>query len=330
MIKLIKDTIIKENKIEYILSTIGCSKIDNISNTEWIYANYPTGDNPKGVCINRSNLSFSSKSNHGKGDIISLVMQVLNFNLPKTLDWFKFHLGIISYNNFKPKVSIFGGVYSDIKKNKETEVKIYNNSLLDSYKNIPNLKFLQDGISLETQLKYNIMYDEETDRIIIPYFTEDGLIGVSGRLNYKSLKKPKYIAMLPYKKTKTLYGVYQNYKNLVGNRIYVFEAEKSVMISDSMGIYNSVAVGHCGVSRKQKNILLSLNPTEIILCFDEGINEDTILSIANIFKNKNKLLTCNVGYIYDEENKYLKKYEKQSPIECGYWEELIKNNIRWL
>ena len=332
MIKIIKETIIKEDKIEFILNKLGCEKID-LKHEEWVYSNYPNGDNPKGVCINKRNLAFSSKSNHGKGDIISLAMQILNIELSKALDWFKFNLGIVEYCKYTPKKILFGGLYKDMKSNFKIEKsKIYDISILNSYKNIPNIKFLQDGISLETQLKYKIMYDEESDRIIIPYFTDNGLIGISGRINYNNMsyKIPKYMAMVNYKKTRSLYGLYENYKNLVSNRIYVFEAEKSVMIADSMGIYNTVAVGHCGISRTQKNILLSLNPSEVIVCFDEGISEQTILDICKIFKTRSNLLKCKVGYIYDEDNKYLRKYEKESPIESKNWEELIKNNIKYL
>lgn len=331
MIATIKDYIIKNNKIECILELLDCNNIDSKCNSDWIYACYPNGDNRKGVCINKNTLAFTSMSGHGKGDIFTLTMQILKLDLYNSMKWLKFKLGIISDSKYI-KREIFGGIYKKIKQNKSLEEsKIYDMDLLLQYKDIGNIRFMKDNISLNTQLKYKIMYDVESDRIIIPYLNEDGLAGIVGRKNEDVLydTQYKYLALLPYKKTNFLYGYYQNYQNLINNRIYIFEAEKSVMQSDTLGIFNCMATGHGGLSKKQRNLILGLNPTEVVICFDEGFDISNIKNVCNMFKRKNKLLNIKVGYIFDNSNKYMKKYQKQSPIECGNWDKLISEKIIW-
>lgn len=185
---------------------------------------------------------------------------------------------------------IFGGVYEHIIHRADSPPKTYDESILDNYLKVPNVRFQRDNISLETQMEFGISYDVNTDRIVIPIRDQHGsLMGIKGRRNYETDNEddPKYLYLVPCQMSKTLFGYSTNYSSMYGGTVMVFESEKSVLQCASYGYHNAVALGSNSLSEYQAKMILSLNPQKVIFMLDSDLplkntkrNIDTLRSVA--------------------------------------------------
>ena len=187
---------------------------------------------------------------------------------------------------------IFGGVYEHIIHRADSPPKTYDESILDDYLKVPNVRFQRDHISLETQMEFGISYDVNTDRIVIPIRDQHGsLMGVKGRRNYETDNEddPKYLYLVPCQMSKTLFGYSTNYSSMYGSTVMVFESEKSVLQCARYGYHNAVALGSNGLSEYQAKMILSLNPQKVIFMLDSDLplentkrNIDMLRSVATM------------------------------------------------
>lgn len=236
------------------------------------------GHNPTAIRIKLANNDKLFVTDYTRGvsyDIINYIINVKNISFINVIRTIKSELGITDFYELSAKHSVFGGFYDRIKKRSDDlYVKTYSESILKDYQTAYNKKFLLDNISAESQNKFEIGYDVVSQRITIPIRNEYGdLIGVKGRANWDVKDdEPKYLYLVPCAMSSTLYGYCQNYKHLVGNDIYVYEAEKSVMQCDSYGIHNCVSLGSNSISPKQCKLLMELNPKRIVFMLDKGLD----------------------------------------------------------
>ena len=187
---------------------------------------------------------------------------------------------------------IFGGVYEHIIHRADSPPKTYDESILDDYLKVPNVRFQHDHISLETQMEFGISYDVNTDRIVIPIRDQHGsLMGVKGRRNYETDNEddPKYLYLVPCQMSKTLFGYSTNYSSMYGGTVMIFESEKSVLQCASYGYHNAVALGSNSLSEYQAKMILSLNPQKVIFMLDNDLplnntkrNIDMLCSVATM------------------------------------------------
>ena len=185
---------------------------------------------------------------------------------------------------------IFGGVYEHIIHRADSPPKTYDESILDNYLKVPNIRFQRDYISLEAQIEFSISYDINTDRIVIPIRDQHGsLMGIKGRRNYETDNEedPKYLYLVPCQMSKTLFGYSTNYSSMYGDTVMVFESEKSVLQCASYGYHNAVALGSNSLSEYQAKMILSLNPQKVIFMLDSDLplentkrNIDMLRSVA--------------------------------------------------
>lgn len=240
-------------------------------------------------------------------DIISIVRKILKID---------------DFSIFREPQGIFGGFYEKIRKKNEYTCRTYDESILNKYVALANMRFIRDNITIDAQQFFNIRYDVESQGIVIPIYNQVGeLMGVKVRCNYDVQDgEMKYYYLIPCQMSQTLYGYSQNYNYLVNNVIYIFESEKSVMQCYSYGIRNCVALGSGSISRKQVRMLLELNPKKIIFMHDTGYDLENILRNINMVKSYSRFSEVELGYwdyfdrLYDD---------KLSPSDSGR-EELLR------
>ena len=240
-------------------------------------------------------------------DIISVVRKILKID---------------DFSIFREPQGIFGGFYEKIRKKNEYTCRTYDESILNKYVALANMRFIRDNITIDAQQFFNIRYDVESQGIVIPIYNQVGeLMGVKVRCNYDVQDgEMKYYYLIPCQMSQTLYGYSQNYNYLVNNVIYIFESEKSVMQCYSYGIRNCVALGSGSISRKQVQMLLELNPKKIIFMHDVGFDLENILRNINMVKSYSRFSEVELGYwdyfdrLYDD---------KLSPSDSGR-EELLR------
>ena len=225
---------------------------------------------------------------------------------------------------------MFGGIYEGLScKNREIKLKTYNESVLDKYEQIGNLRFLRDGISLETQKFFDIRFSVEDNAIILPLHNEMGdLIGAKARINDEPQEgESKYYYPLPTQVSQTLYGYSKNYSYLYGNDVIVVESEKSVAQGYTFGVRNIVALGSSAVSEKQSKMLLQLQPKRIILAFDEGLAFEQVQRNADMIKSFCSMFEVEIWYWDADQD--LDINPKSSPTDMGKekFEEIMQDQL---
>lgn len=301
----LKEYIIQKNLTEDLLYKMGCKDIKDCG--EYYMTNRPLGDNPKGCQVWKNSLSVKIYTPHeGTGDIYNLVSATYNIDFFSSIKKITSLLGIYfegsMHKNNKKDYSMCILKYKNTQYNLKN-MKYYNDEIISDYIQLPNLLWVKEGILPNTQIKYEIGYDLNSHRITIPHFSLDlskgKYIGIMGRTmydNYELFGIPKYLPLVEFPKSQSLYGYMQNYLNIqqIGYCI-IYESEKSVLLRDSKRDYTAIALGGTNISKFQEKMLLALN-VPLIFAFDGGIELKYILTQCERFYKYR-----NVYYIYNEE-----------------------------
>ena len=136
-----------------------------------------------------------------------------------------------------------------------------------------------------------------------------------------------------YDRGKVLYGLNFNKRAIkAAKRAIIFEAEKSTMLMHEYGMDMSVSLGGKEIHPRQKEIIKSLYLDNCVLCLDESVTEEEIIEECKKIQILNPFFRNKIGYIYDRDNKYMKKGSKCSPIDLGIdiFLKLLEECLVWI
>lgn len=295
----------------------------------------PGGDNPAGILVYTDSLKvLGTTRNEYTGDILTLVMKLKDCDFKEAINFVAKEIGFKDDEvKYKPP---FGGFYKKIARadeDFEQELTEHSESELPS-PNCLSKRFLDDNIPLITQEQWGVRYSIEDDAVLIPIYSMSGkLIGCKARANGDVEMDKRWWAKIRYPKTQVVYGLFQNYANIVQKgTLLVFEAEKSVLQCAGYGCLNAVAVAGHAISKIQVRQIKSMLCKRIIVCFDEGLSEDEIKFEAEKLVSKNRLITNKVGYVFDPDHEVLKAGGKESPSDNGKEKllQLLNKHVRWI
>lgn len=238
---------------------------------------------PKSLVIylkSNDNLIVKDHARNLTRDIFNLIINQKVVSFKDVIQTAKHITGVDDYYCPETKYKAFGGFYHGLKSKSKTHLITYDDAILDQYKPCANLRFLKDGISVATQKYFGIGYSVVDQAITIPIYSEDGrLIGVKARIN----KNPEDGEQKYYYLTDgcmmscTLYGYSHNYEYLEGaDTVCIYESEKSVMQCYSLNYRCAVAIGSSNLSKKQAQMLLSLNAKRYVFMMDKGLPFETV------------------------------------------------------
>lgn len=263
-------------------------------------------------------------------DLIDLVSYTLDCNFIEAVKGICNEIGISYYYDFSediPESFKILQLISDMQQYDEVRdekpIQPIDPEILNYYKPYVNDLFHKDGIDYRVQREFGIGYDEYSNRITIPIFSETGdLIGVKGRLFKEQLNENevKYLYLEPVPKGRVLYGLNKTMPYISReNTVYIFESEKGVMQAFSYGNCNSVATGGKTVSAVQIDMLTRLG-AKLVFCFDKDVKKTEIEELAARFVDG-----VPIYYMYDTDGKL---EGKQSPTDSReVWRYMLKNNI---
>ena len=331
----LKSYILEESRVDEILQSIGCHHIHYHSSGYWTCAN-KDGDNKQAIVVWNNeylpcvNYTRQMVSNGRKTDIIDLVCFANDLTFPEALKYICNLLGIEYYHDFNldiPESLQITDLILKMNQNSTYDIdkplKPISKNILSYYKNRVNNLFLNDNISYSTQQDFQIGYDDSTNRITIPIFSEIGdLVGVKGRLLKEQLSPDdmKYIYLEPCQRSKVIYGLNKTMPYIKrAGRIYVPEAEKGVLQLWDYGDRNAGATGGKELSSQQIELLTRLG-VDIVFVQDKDVKQEEIEELASHFVDQ-----IPIYYIYDNDNIL---NEKESPTDNPEkWKYLKENNI---
>ena len=338
------------NEIEKILEELGFGKI--LNRGRYISACVPNFNNASGFSILIENLyckSFTTNFSFNGGHLFDLVAHMKGYtSFGDTMRWCHKILGLKYEYNGKKEEPKEDSILDFFKKyntkpnkrsTKEVELKFYTDEeIFDMYVRCSYANWIKEGIIAKIQEEFCIGYHFDSKRVVIPhrYWKTGEIIGLIGRticsdeeIEYFDIAK--YFPIIPYPKSKNLYGLWENrqYIEEIKKEIIIFESEKSVMKMKSRGVDNCVAVCCHDLSEEQVRILLSLNVNEIIIAYDSDVDVSFIAMECKKFKglrsvsailNKDNILgekespadVClkDFTFLYDNRVKYKPKRNK--------------------
>jgi hypothetical protein len=344
-IKALKEKLLEDvENIKKILENIGCDRIAPHKNE------YRCAKDKKDLNSTRVVVKFDEYLTARiydlvpvKGDILVIIMELKKCTLSEAIKTCCEVIGVTyEYKSTqKPKTrrNAFNGFYSSIKKEHTYKINInrYEDDILKEYRNKGSIRFKKDNIDYDVQTDFDIMYDYETNRIVVPWRDENGyIIGIMGRYNdsteyceINNISKWLPLPTLSFPKSQFLYGLYQNYKYILQcGIVYIGESEKFVLQCRSFGVFNTVSIGSHDISDRQRELLLSLG-VDIVTCMDEGIPDEFNAEQCKFLKSKSHLVGGRVGFAMVDEI----LNSKESPSDRGIeiWNQCIaEDNIFWV
>lgn len=328
----LKEYIVENNYVENILDGLGCHHIKYHSSGYWTCAN-KDGDNKNAIVIKNNdflgctNYTRQMISGSRTTDLIDLVCFNENLSFPDGLKYVCNLLGMDYYHNFDddvPESLLITKMIMDMSESIDTTydmpLKPISKNILSYYKNRVNDLFAKDNIDYKTQQEFMIGYDEYTNRITIPIFSEiNDLVGVKGRLFKENLEEDdlKYLYLEPCARARILYGLNKTMAFIKKTgKVYVTEAEKGTMQLWAYGYRNSVATGGKKLSNSQIEMLTRLG-VDIVFAFDKDVTTKELEELSERF-----LDNVPIYYILDSDNILL---EKESPTDSPEkWSILVK------
>ena len=333
MLNKIKEQFIEQpEKLVVLLENFGFEHI-NHRGSEIRFARSDSGGS--NISIRLKNNPYCCVSDWSRGvstDIISYIIQEKSVDFREVLQSAKKILNLSDDWRPQQRKELFGGIYSNLScRSNEIKLKTYDESILNNYEQIGNLRFLRDGINLESQKFFDIRFSAEDNAIIIPLHNEFGeLTGAKARINWAPEEgESKYYYPIAAPASQMLYGYSKNYEYLYGaDTIYIGESEKFCMQLYTMGIRNCVSIGSHTLSEKQAKLLLQLQPKSITFMLDEGLDLMETKRNAEILKSVSGMMQIDI-YFFDH-TECLELGPKDSPSDHGIevWNEIIENYIK--
>jgi DNA primase len=288
-LKAIKKRILREDCLIDIYESMGCESI--AVRGKRIEAGLPehfNSTNKRCVQTKFNEHLTSSIRNRGDftGDIFSLVSYIVNNKrgsdiqkdlnnaktfICETLGWREYLKG----GEFEKRIDYLAPMKAILKgRKRKREIKpnpVLPEEILNQYLPYPSYSWMEEGISLRTQKVFDVRFDLESKRIILPMRNRFGkLIGVKGRILKDNDDDRKYLYLYPFNNSQELFNFHFAHQYiLMEKKVYIFEGEKSVLKMFDAGIYNCVAVGSSDLTDVQASIIKNCGlDIEVILCYD--------------------------------------------------------------
>lgn len=314
-IQSIKEYIYKNNKIEYVLLSLGCHHIKYNDKHEYYSAAHKDGDNPSGVIIyNNKYLNYISYSRNVSfddcQDIVNLIQTDNKMEFVQAFKWLHKILGLEFEPYRKPVVkedkkpdplAIFKQIKERRKSVNVDDIREIEEEAINDYVPMLHINWFREGIMPWARKKFGLCYSYKHKRMVIPlrYWATGALLGFNQRTmveNWKELGIKKYFITPSYQKSLNLYGFWENKDTIEKAKCcVVVESEKSVLKRYSLNDGTCVALQGKTISEEQRRIILSLHINEIVIALDKDVPIDEIRFICEKFYKIRK-----VSYIYDK------------------------------
>lgn len=343
----VKERIYSDNKIEDILTELGCWGIDTEQKGKLVVAGLPDGDNPRSVQVkNNPSLGAAIRSKGIVGsifDVISFILYEADTEEKRKSALHKSKYWVCQKYDYYEFIDEFYKATSDptdTKKNYNKwlrnvrsedknyifeQNKVLRGNLLKEYGLCPYKKWNDEGLTCNTQREFGVGIDVRSERITFPIHNSSGeLIGVKGRYcgTDKTIEdRYKYLYILPCNKSLEFFNLHRAMPEIKRkNEVLIVEGAKTVMFLHQWGYKNAISIEGDSLSDTQVGILKSLGiTTKFIFAYDKDKDKAFI-------KDETSRLTGRMKYTIFDRKDYL--VDKDSPCDKGkdIWEVLYNSH----
>lgn len=337
-IKTLKKYIHENNKVEFVLDSIGCHNIKHHPNKDFYSCGNYNGDNIGAINVyNNEYLNVTNwtrtKEFDESSDIITLTQYNKQCSFVDAVKYLHSILGLEYSRTWKQQkkekkfdpLAIFKRRRSKSIPFDPDEIRVLDESVLDEYIPILHIDWLKEGIAPWARDKFGICYSYKRKRVVIPHrhWLTGQLLGVNMRTTIEDSEElgiRKYYLTEGYNKSSNLYGLYENYEEIKkAGYVVVFESEKSVLKNYSRDGHDDerwkhhfngktgVAISGKTISEEQRRILIGLG-VEIIIALDNDVSIDEVRHVCDLFYGIRR-----VSYIKDTKGIL---GEKDSPADA--------------
>lgn len=127
------------------------------------------------------------------------------------------------------------------------------------------------SIDASARAKWQIGWDDEAERVVLPAFDERGTLRFLIRRSI-DFRRPKYLYSHGFSKSSCLWGAcYLNRDQVESNGLILVEGSFDAIRLHQMGYANAVAILGTGLSQKQRTIIDRIGPKKIYFMFDRDL-----------------------------------------------------------
>lgn len=314
------------------------------------------GDSPNKLYYYKDSKTFFCQTHCGTTDILAIVSNVKDLNLPQSIQYICTLLGISTMkegfgadsNEILEDWSFINSFKKNYSKLKESNksINVLNKNTLNMFQKIYTKEWIDDGITKEVMNEYGILYSTLRQSIIIPHFDiNNDLLGIRQRallevdIDVFGKYTPFSICgeMYNHPLSVNLYGIHRNKETIKKKKkVMLVESEKGVLqVASYFGVDNNFTLALCGcakISKIQRKLLLDLGVNEVIIALDrqfETVGDKNYDSWKKHLREKiiNPLLPYFNVYVIWDEGSLLG--HKDSPTDKGKETllKLMKNKI---
>lgn len=212
-------------------------------------------------------------------------------------------------------------------RSKQSKAVILPDNYMERYENAPDKleSWRAEGISDESMARFQVRYDRISNRIVFPIRNPQGqIMNVSGRTldeDWKERGLRKYTYFQPLGIMDTLYGLSENGHSIMSSgEVIIFEGAKSVMLADTWGYSNSVAIMTSHLNLHQMKLLAMLG-CRAVFALDKEIDVSQDEKVCKLCRY------VPVEVVSDPEDLL---QPKMAPVDAGkeVWERLYEHRKR--
>ena len=350
-IQQLKLHIHNENKIEQILTDLGCHSIKDKG--DFISCGNPDGDNKSSVIIykcellNVNNYTRKISESDEVSDLLTLCTFYKKQSNPKhklkdTIIYLHKLLNLPLDKNYKKKeeikleydpLEIFRKVKRKVKISRNEELEIYDESIFHDIIPLAHISLIRErGILPSTCEEFGVGYSLKHKRITLPERLwcgdKNSWIGIMGRTTneaYEMLGIDKFLPIgKSYSRSLNLYGLNENYEYIQkAGYVTVVESPFSLLRRASRNDRTCVSLGGKKMSQEQARILISLE-VPIVIVLDKDVPLQEIKDTCKHFKNIRPIY-----YMYDTTGKILKDKESPCDLVDSEYRKMFENRIKY-
>lgn len=251
-----------------------------------VHPHHSHGDESPSAALNVEKKLYGCHS-YGGGDIVWLIQEMEGIDRPRALDFLSRFLIDTYQDSSKSMLEIVKKAFS--RGEVPAQIPTYSTVILRPWRLLHPYMYQERGIDESTLVRYQVGYDEQEQKVVLPHFWKGKLVGFQKRrldypwVEFQDNREPKYKNSTDFPKENTLY----NWDTVIARKereVVVVESVMSVLKAESLGITNFLCTFGGKVTKAQAELLKEFDSVTLFMDNDASGWSGTI-KLYNMLKS---------------------------------------------